>query len=429
MSKGSSSKKPAEDNRLEKIISTRSRVNGRAKAVPLNEITEAKAIRWTTNISELDRVLGGGAVEGGFVLIGGDPGIGKSTILLQTLENLSQGKKVLYVSGEESLNQIKDRARRIGVKGEKLLLASETSLGKIFRLVEEESPDVLAVDSIQTMFSDDIESAPGSVSQVREVGARLMHLAKGAGILTFIIGHVTKDGAIAGPRVLEHMVDTVLYFESSGDHSYRILRSVKNRFGSTNEIGVFEMSEKGLQEIDNPSALFLGERKEEEAGTATVSSLEGSRPLLIEVQSLVSKSHLPSPRRTTLGVDHNRTALLIAVMEKKWEIELGDQDIYVNVVGGMRITETSGDLGVMAALMSSFTGKAIPRNTLFIGEVGLSGEVRAVSQITDRLKEAKTLGFTRCFLPQRNLEKLEINFPGIELFGVKKAHQLVDLVF
>ncbi len=349
--------------------------------------------------------------------------------MLQTLENLSKDKKVLYVSGEESLQQIKVRGTRIGVKGENILLASETSLGKIFKLIEEVKPDVLAIDSIQTMFSNEIESAPGSVSQVREVGARLMHLAKGAGILTFVVGHVTKDGTIAGPRVLEHMVDTVLYFESSDDHSYRILRSVKNRFGSTNEIGVFEMSESGLQEVDNPSAFFLSERKEEEAGTATISSMEGTRPLLIEVQSLVAKSYLSSPRRTTIGVDHNRTALLIAVMEKKWDIALGDQDIYVNVIGGVRITETSGDLGVMVALMSSFSGKAIPRNTLFIGEVGLSGEVRAVSQIAERIKEAKTLGFARCFIPQRNLEKLDNAIPGIKLIGIKKAHELVELIF
>lgn len=429
LSASGSSKKPAEDNRLERIISSRKNTRGKAKAIHLNEITDTEAIRWTTRISELDRVLGGGAVEGGFVLIGGDPGIGKSTIMLQTLENLSKEHKVLYVSGEESLQQIKVRGSRIGVEGENILLASETSLGKIFKLVEEIEPDVLAIDSIQTMFSDEIESAPGSVSQVREVGARLMHLAKGAGILTFVVGHVTKDGAIAGPRVLEHMVDTVLYFESSGDHAFRILRSVKNRFGSTNEIGVFEMSETGLQEVDNPSALFLSERKEEEAGTATVSSMEGSRPLLIEVQSLVSKSYLPSPRRTTIGVDHNRTSLLIAVMEKKWDIALGDQDIYVNVVGGVRITETSGDLGVMAALMSSFSGKAIPRDTLFVGEVGLSGEVRAVSQISERIKAAKTLGFTRCFIPYRNLEKLDNTIPDIELIGVKKAHELVDLIF
>lgn len=425
----SDSKKPAEDSQLERIFSSRSTKSKKSKVLSIDQIEDNSAIRWSTKISEFDRVLGGGAVAGGFVLIGGDPGIGKSTIMLQALENLSQAKKVLYISGEESLQQIKVRASRIGVRGEKLLLASETSLQKIFSLVADEMPDVLAIDSIQTMFSDQIESAPGSVSQVREVGARLMHLAKGAGILTFIVGHVTKDGAIAGPRVLEHMVDTVLYFESSGDHAFRILRAVKNRFGSTNEIGVFEMSETGLRGVDNPSSLFLSERAEEEAGTATISSMEGSRPLLIEVQSLVSNSHLPSPRRTTIGIDHNRAALLVAVIEKKWDVVLGDQDIYVNVVGGVRITETSGDLGVMASLMSSFLGKPIPRDTLFVGEVGLSGEVRAVSQIAERLKEAYTLGFKRCFIPQRSLEKLENTFSGMEIIGVKKASELADLIF
>ena len=413
---------------LETILRSRARKPKGLGATTLKDIEVSEHIRWSTGIGELDRVLGGGAVQGGFVLIGGDPGIGKSTILLQALEEFSKQKKVLYVTGEESPEQVKLRAERLHLKGERILLAAETSLERILKLVEKEDPDVLAIDSIQTMYTEAIESSPGSVSQVREVGARLMHLAKGAGILTFLIGHVTKEGTIAGPRVLEHMVDTVLYFENSGGFSYRILRSVKNRFGSTNEIGVFEMNEDGLREITNPSAIFLGERAEHVTGSCAVSSIEGTRPILVEIQALVSRSHLANPRRTTLGVDSNRTALLLAVMEKKWDLPLGDQDIYVNVVGGMRLSEPSADLGIMASVSSSYLNKPIPRDCLLIGEVGLAGEVRAVSQAEARIKEAKLLGFQRCILPKRNREQIA-DIPGIQLIGVQKAEEILSLIF
>lgn len=413
---------------LDTILKSRSKPKT-SGATTLKDVEITDYARWSTGIGELDRVLGGGAVPGGFALVGGDPGIGKSTLLIQALEEFSKRRKVLYVTGEESPEQVKLRAHRLGLKGETLLLAAETSLERILKLVEKEEPDVLAIDSIQTMYTEAIESAPGSVSQVREVGARLMHLAKGAGILTFLIGHVTKDGSIAGPRVLEHMVDTVLYFENSGNFSYRILRSVKNRFGSTNEIGVFEMGEEGLREITNPSALFLGERAELATGACAVSSIEGTRPILVEIQSLVARSYLPSPRRTALGIDPNRMALLLAVMEKKWELLFGDQDVYVNVAGGMRLTEPSADLGIMAAVSSSYLNKPIPRDCLLMGEVGLSGEVRAVSQAEARIKEAKMLGFKRCILPKRNREQLKDDNSGIELIGIQKASEILKLLF
>lgn len=417
------------DQALDTILKSRTQKTKGTSVTTLDQVEVTEHVRWTTNIGELDRVLGGGAVQGGFVLIGGDPGIGKSTLLLQALEEFSQKRKVLYVTGEESPEQVKLRAKRLGLRGRHILLAAETSLEKILKMVEKEDPDVLAIDSIQTMYTETIESAPGSVSQVREVGARLMRLAKGAGILTFLVGHVTKEGTIAGPRVLEHMVDTVLYFETSGGFAYRILRSVKNRFGSTNEIGVFEMNEAGLQEIKNPSAMFLSERMDSVTGSCAVSSLEGTRPILVEIQALVSRSYLSNPRRTTLGVDPNRTALLLAVMEKKWDLPLGDQDVYVNVAGGMRLTEPSADLGIMAAVSSSYLNKTIPRDCLLIGEVGLAGEVRAVSQVEARIKEAKMLGFQRCILPKRNRDQLTGEISGIQVIGVQKAEEILKLLF
>lgn len=425
-----STKGAAADDSLHTILKAKRRQSSRPedKATRLPDIQVNEYQRWSTQLSEFDRVLGGGAVEGGFVLIGGDPGIGKSTLMLQALEGLSKTRKVLYVTGEESPEQVKLRAQRLGISGANILLAAETCLERILKLVEQESPEIIAIDSIQTMFTEAVESAPGSVSQVRDVGAKLMHLSKQGGVLTFLVGHVTKEGAIAGPRVLEHMVDTVLYFESAAGGNFRILRAVKNRFGSTNEVGVFEMDHDGLREIKNPSALFLGDRRDLVAGACAVSSLEGTRPLLLEVQALVAHSHLPSPRRTTLGVDHNRTSLLLAVMEKKWDLSLADQDVYINVAGGMRVTEPSSDLGVMAAVVSSFRNRPVPRDTLIVGEVGLAGEVRAVSQLDARIREAVQLGFKRCLVPSRN-SYTAADIPNtVEIISVREARELRDIL-
>lgn len=399
------------------------------KVAPLSDLKAAEASRSSTGIQEFDRVLGGGAVEGSFLLVGGDPGIGKSTLILQALDQLSKTKKVLYVTGEESTDQVKLRAERLGVKGSKLLLAAETSLEKILEIVEEERPDVLAVDSIQTVYSSSLDSAPGSVSQVRDVGAKFMHLAKGAGIFVILVGHVTKDGTIAGPRVLEHMVDTVLYFEAMAGQNYRVLRAVKNRFGSTNEIGVFEMTDAGLQEVRNPSGVFLAERPKLAPGSVVVSTMEGTRPVLVELQALVTKSFLANPRRTFLGVDSNRASILLAVLEKKVELALYERDVFLNVVGGLRLQEPSADLGLVVAVASSFYNRPVGNDQLFIGEVGLTGEVRSVSRLEDRLKEAATMGFKECFVPARNHQTLKGGPKGIEVIPVRQAQEVIQRLF
>lgn len=399
-----------------------------ARPQRLAEVVATEEDRLRCGIAELDRVLGGGVVPGSFILIGGDPGIGKSTLLLQATDRLALSGKVLYVTAEESTRQVKLRGERLGVSAAPLYLLAETSLEAIFEQVKELKPAFLVVDSIQTIFTGALESAPGSVSQVRECAGRLMHLAKGEGIPTFIVGHVTKDGAIAGPRVLEHMVDTVLYFEGDPGHPYRILRAVKNRFGSTNEIGVFEMKEAGLAEVSNPSEMFLAERPEGAAGSAVVPSLEGSRPILVELQALVSGASFGTPRRTTMGIDHGRVSLLVAVLEKKVGLSLLAQDIFLNVAGGVRLDEPAVDLGVLAALASSHLNKPIPPRTILFGEVGLAGEVRAVSRPELRVKEAARLGFDRCFLPAGNLKNLETP-PGIELIGVRSAAEALEGVF
>jgi DNA repair protein RadA/Sms len=396
----------------------------------IRELESNEEVRWGTGIAELDRVLGGGMVEGSYLLLGGEPGIGKSTLLLQAMDRLAKSRKVLYITGEESAEQVKLRAERLGVEADELFLASETSWEKVLAMVEETGPAVMAVDSIQTMFTAEIASAPGSVAQVREVGARLMHLAKRAGIVVILVGHVTKDGSIAGPRVLEHMVDTVLYFESVGGNSFRILRSVKNRFGSTNEIGVFDMEESGLKEVGNPSELFLAERPKGAPGSVVVSSMEGSRPLLVELQALVSRSVLGTPRRTVLGVDSSRAAILLAVLEKRIGLEIFDKDIFVNVVGGMQLSEPSSDLGLIAALASSFHNRPVDSDILFLGEVGLTGEVRSVSRVEDRLREAAVMGFRRCFLPQRNAALLkEGRHRGVELIPVRQVSEVTEKLF
>lgn len=394
----------------------------------LAEVQSTEEDRIRCGIGEFDRVLGGGVVAGSFTLIGGDPGIGKSTLLLQAVDRLAQVGPVLYVTAEESARQVKLRGERLGVAARDLFLLPETALETILDRVRELKPAFLVIDSIQTIFTAALDSAPGSVSQVRECAGRLMQVAKGDGIPTFIVGHVTKDGSIAGPRMLEHMVDTVLYFEGDPGHPYRILRAVKNRFGSTNEIGVFSMGEAGLAEVTNPSELFLAERPEGAAGSAVVPALEGSRPILVELQALVSGSSYGTPRRTTMGIDHNRVSLLVAVLEKKVGLSLLAQDIFLNVAGGVRLAEPAVDLGVMAALASSHLNKPIPPRTILFGEVGLAGEVRAVSRPELRVKEAARLGFDRCVLPAGNLKNLEAP-PGMELIGVRRAEEALDGLF
>jgi len=393
--------------------------------LPINEVTGETEERLSCGISEFDRVLGGGLVAGSLVLIGGDPGIGKSTLLLQATNHLAKTiGSVLYVSGEESVQQVRLRGSRMGVCATELFILMETSLEKIVTHVHRLKPKALVVDSIQTMFTSALESAPGSVSQVRETAGRFMMLAKGSGIPVFLVGHVTKDGSIAGPRVLEHMVDTVLYFEGDASHPFRILRAVKNRFGSTNEIGVFEMKEAGLCEVKNPSELFLSERPLGVSGSVVVATLEGSRPLLVELQALVSASPLGMPRRTTIGVDHNRLALLVAVLEKKVGLNLSGHDIFMNVAGGVKLNEPAADLGMVVAVASSHLDKTVDPQTLLLGEVGLAGEVRGITQAEMRVREAAKLGFSCCLLPGGNLKQVKVK--GMELIGVRTVEEALE---
>lgn len=377
-------------------------VHTQSKAAPIKEITTDVTRREETGIRELDRVLGGGIVKGSLILAAGDPGIGKSTMMLMLSGNIANSKNVLYISGEESAQQIKMRADRLKVSADKLYIYSETLISGIESEIERVKPEYIVVDSIQTIYDDEIASAPGSVSQVREITGRLMRIAKRDGISVFIIGHVTKDGGIAGPRVLEHMVDTVLYFEGERHQTYRILRCVKNRFGSTNEIGVFEMREDGLIEVPNPSAVMLEGRPEDAAGTAVVCTLEGTRPMLLEVQALVSNTTLANPRRMTTGLDYNRISLLIAVLEKRAGYKMSDCDAYVNVIGGMRIYEPAADAAVAAALMSSYRNIVFPHDTVIFGEIGLTGEIRSVSHSDKRVSEAFRMGFKHCIAPKGN---------------------------
>ncbi|NCP03938.1 MAG: DNA repair protein RadA [Deltaproteobacteria bacterium] len=407
--------------------------NSRSLAAPgklqkLSDISSTAEDRISCGLTELDRTLGGGLVPGSLILVGGDPGIGKSTLLLQAVDYLARDGIALYVTAEESSRQVKLRGERLGARGEHLFLLAETSLEEIFKRVAELKPDFLVIDSIQTIFTRTIESAPGSVSQVRECAGQLMLLAKGQGLPTFLIGHVTKDGSIAGPRVLEHMVDTVLYFEGDPGHPYRILRAVKNRFGSTNEIGVFEMQETGLREVANPSELFLSERPDKSAGSVVVPAMEGSRPILVELQALVSSSSFGTPQRTAIGIDHKRMALLIAILDKKVELQLAGQDIFVNVAGGVRLDEPALDLATIAALASSHLNRPIHAQTVIFGEVGLTGEVRAVSQPELRIKEAARLGFSRCILPRSSLKNIKAP-AGMKLSGIRHASELLELIF
>lgn len=398
-----------------------------ARPVPLSEIEMKQEERFTSGFPELDRVLGGGIVPASIVLVGGDPGIGKSTLLLQVCKNLSiQNVPVLYISGEESLYQIKLRAQRIGSFTDSLSLLCETNLEVIDAVLRRAKPSVVIIDSIQTMFSDNISSSPGSVSQVREATSAFMQLAKGLGITIFIVGHVTKEGVVAGPRVLEHMVDTVLYFEGDRHAAYRILRGVKNRFGSTNEIGVFEMRGQGLAEVANPSEYMLSGKPKGASGSVVACSIEGTRPILLEVQALVCRSNFGIPRRTAAGTDTNRVNLLLAVLEKRLNLRLGECDAYVNIAGGIKMNEPALDLGIVLAMISSYKECCIDEKTICFGEVGLSGEVRAVNMAKQRVLEARKLGFTTCILPKVSMEtqiESQMDVEGIRLLGVENVRE------
>lgn len=399
-----------------------------AKPVPLSSIVASDEKRVSTNMKELDRVLGGGIVRGSLVLVGGDPGIGKSTLLLQVCRNLSaQGQSVLYVSGEESLQQIKIRAERIGTFTDHLQLLCETNLELIREVIERQKPQIVVIDSVQTMYNESVGSAPGSVSQVREATSVLMQIAKGMDISIFIVGHVTKEGVVAGPRVLEHMVDTVLYFEGDRHESYRILRGVKNRFGSTNEIGVFEMRAEGLAEVENPSEYMLSGKPADASGSVVACSVEGTRPILLEIQALICHSYFNNPRRTATGTDFNRVNLLLAVLEKRLGMQLSDCDAYVNIAGGIRMNEPAIDLGIVLAIISSKLDLTIDEKTICFGEVGLSGEVRGVTMAEQRVAEAAKLGFRRCILPSVCLGAAK-SVKGIELVGVRNVKEALEAI-
>ena len=399
-----------------------------AQIVTLSSVETDEDERMMTEMAELDRVLGGGIVPGSLVLVGGDPGIGKSTLLLQVCQRLAaMNKKILYISGEESLKQIKLRANRMGDFSHTLFLLCETNLDMIRGVIEQQTPDMVVIDSIQTMYNEEVGSAPGSVSQVRESTNILMQLAKGLGISIFIVGHVTKEGTVAGPRVLEHMVDTVLYFEGDRHASYRILRAVKNRFGSTNEIGVCEMQKSGLVEVENPSEFMLSGRPEHASGSVVACAMEGTRPMLMEIQALVCKSSFGMPRRTAAGLDYNRVNLLMAVLEKRAGLPLSSYDAYVNIAGGIRMNEPAADLGIVMAIASSYKNKPVSEDAIVFGEVGLSGEVRAVTMPEQRVAEAKKLGFKTCILPEVSVKGLG-QVEGIEVIGVRSVNQAMNLL-
>ena len=399
-----------------------------AKAMRLSEIPEESAERVTTGIGEFDRVLGGGVVEGSLMLVGGDPGIGKSTLLLQASEHLSrEGKRVLYISGEESARQIRMRARRLGVTSESLFVLSENAMDEAERRWEEIAPDFMVIDSIQTMYRPDMASAPGSVSQVRECASVLMRMAKTTGCAVFLVGHVTKEGAIAGPRVLEHMVDVVLYFEGDRQHEYRILRAVKNRFGSVNELGLFQMRETGMEPVENPSEMLLSERARNVPGSCVHCAIEGSRPMLVDVQALALQTAYGTPRRTTNGFDNGRLALLLAVLEKRAGIPLFSQDVYINVAGGLELTEPAADLALCAAVASSVREARVPPEWAVMGEVGLAGEIRAISQCERRLSECARLGFTTCIIPRENARRVRAP-EGMRVYGVDTLAEAISIL-
>jgi DNA repair protein RadA/Sms len=395
---------------------------------PLGEVDIQDEDRVKTGLKEFDRVVGGGVVKGSVILVGGDPGIGKSTLLLQISEKIASGyDKVLYITGEESLKQIKLRAERLKITPDKIEILTETNLDLILEVLRQDIPFMVVIDSIQTTYTQNLESTPGSISQIRECAHNFINFAKETGSSVFLVGHVTKDGSIAGPKVLEHMVDTVLYFEGEKNHIYRILRTVKNRFGSTNEIGIFQMQENGLEEVENPSLLFLSERPKNIPGSVVVCSLEGTRPLLLELQALVSPSNYGMPQRVCSGIDYKRLALLLAIIEKRADISLGAFDVFVNVAGGVKIEEPAVDLGTTVAMASSFKDVPADNKSVLVGEVGLGGEVRAVNQIERRIKEAEKLGFENCIIPQGNVKTLNQRF-NIKITGVKNIKETFDLV-
>ena len=405
-----------------------SHVSGKNKPVKLREIASGSEQRFSTRMEEMDRVLGGGVVKGSLVLVGGDPGIGKSTLLLQVCRHLAEDKKeVLYISGEESLQQIRLRAERLGSFSDSLSLLCETNVDEVEEAVRKYTPAVVIIDSIQTMYQEQVGSAPGSVSQVREVTGRFLQLAKGLEISIFLVGHVTKEGTVAGPRVLEHMVDTVLYFEGDRYASYRILRSVKNRFGSTNEIGVFEMRQEGLAEVKNPSEFMLSGRPEGANGSVVVCSSQGTRPIMLEVQALVCRTNFGFPKRQATGIDFNRINLLMAVLEKRIQMQIGDCDAYVNVAGGIKVQEPAIDLGIVMAIASSFKNRAVPEDVVVFGEIGLSGEVRAVNMAQVRVQEAKKLGFSTVILPESNRAACQ-EISGIRRVGVRNVQEAIESV-
>ena len=409
--------------------SRESRFDTLAPAAAVQLLTEVDAEhfnRISTGSAELDRVLGGGLVKGSVILLGGDPGIGKSTLLLQALQTMSQSEPVLYITGEESAEQIALRAQRLGIDGKQLKLLAENRLEQIIDTLNREAPRVVVIDSIQTLYTDILQSAPGSVAQVRETAAQLVRRAKRDGICMFLVGHVTKEGTLAGPRVLEHMVDTVLYFEGDTTGSFRLIRSMKNRFGAVNEVGVFMMSEVGLQPVANPSAMFISRQSDDVAGSAVLATWEGTRPLLVEVQALVDESHLSQPRRVCVGLDSNRLAMLLAMLHRHAGIATFDQDVFVNVVSGLRITETAADLAVLTAVISSMRDKPLGKDLLIFGEVGLAGEVRPVQRGQDRLREAAKLGFKRALIPYANRPKEDIE--GITVMPVRRLEEALDLI-
>jgi DNA repair protein RadA/Sms len=417
---------------FEEKISTKVESGKREKKIqeapkPLNSYVGQDAQRTSTGYAELDRVLGGGLVKGSLVLVGGEPGIGKSTLILQLCDKVKGEGKVLYVSGEESAEQIKLRADRLNIKNDDILFLGETDIDIIDQNIEELNPKLVIIDSMQTMYSEDISSAPGSVSQVREITSRIMKICKSRKITTIIIGHVTKDGNIAGPRVLEHMVDTVLYIEGERYFSYRMIRGVKNRFGSTNEVGMFEMQEKGMVEITNPSSILISEREDNPSGSVVVATVEGTRPLLVELQALVTQSVFGLPRRTANGIDYNRLTLLVAVMEKKAGFMLGNQDVYLNVVGGLKVNEPALDLGIILATASSFKNVSIPKGVIALGEVGLTGEVRTINMMEKRLKEAERLGFKKCIIPENNKKLLKESYK-LDIIGVKNINEAMKAI-
>lgn len=398
------------------------------KPVNINSITIKHEERFSSGINELNRVLGGGIVRGSLVLVGGDPGIGKSTLLLQVSESVAQsGKKVLYISGEESESQIKMRAERLNAKSENLYIMAENNLNIIEHNLEGFDPDLIILDSIQTVFTPDIASAPGTVSQIKEGTSRFMRISKKMGISTFVVGHVTKEGSLAGPKIMEHMVDTVLYFEGERYNTYRLIRAVKNRFGSTNELGVFEMSEKGLQELENPSKALISEKPENASGSVIVSTVEGTRPMLLELQALVSPTSFGIPRRTATGIDFNRVNLLLAVLEKRAGMQIQNQDVYLNIVGGIKINEPSMDLGVILAVASGFRNIPISGEVAVTGEVGLTGEIRGVSYIEKRISECRKLGFKKIIIPKSNYEAVK-DVNGIEIWPVENVRQAINMV-